>query len=216
MRLYRKIETVADAHMAKLDAQQMRADPDAVLADHILADCTDRAADALLTLDAEPERGTGGELIPTGEGCHNMELVTRRPDRTALVASQERLELARDCGAIEMACEAAEDVKARNALERMLTHQMAALHKAAMGTLAKSGKQTDTIEQARLANAAARLIGVFQDGMLTLQRVRGGGQQTVTVQHVQVSQGGQAVVAGTMATGGSRVRGRTPAGVSKK
>jgi hypothetical protein len=39
---------------------------------------------------------------------------------------------------------------------------------------------------------------VYQDGLVTLQRWRTGGRQEVVVQHVQVNEGGQAVVAGTI------------------
>jgi hypothetical protein len=43
----------------------------------------------------------------------------------------------------------------------------------------------------------------FQSGMLALQKMRSGGQQTVRVvhQHVTVNDGAQAVVAGEMNTG---------------
>jgi hypothetical protein len=54
------------------------------------------------------------------------------------------------------------------------------------------------IEMARLSNAAARMMQVYQEAFLTLQRIRTGGKQTVVVQHVQVSQGGQAVIAGRL------------------
>ena len=39
---------------------------------------------------------------------------------------------------------------------------------------------------------------------MTPQRLRSGGQQTVVVQHVQVSEGGQAIVAGEIKAGGRR------------
>ena len=54
--------------------------------------------------------------------------------------------------------------------------------------------------EARLSNAAARMMRIFQEGLLTLQKIRTGGKQTVVVQHVQVSEGGQAVIAGSMAS----------------
>ena len=47
------------------------------------------------------------------------------------------------------------------------------------------------------------MMTAFQQGLLTLQRLRTGGQQVVTVQHVQVNEGGQAVVAGKVRTGSS-------------
>ena len=48
----------------------------------------------------------------------------------------------------------------------------------------------------RLAGAASRLMMAYQQGLVTLDRLRAGGKQTIIVQHVQVNEGGQAVVAG--------------------
>ena len=56
----------------------------------------------------------------------------------------------------------------------------------------------EPVEMARLSNAAARAMQVYQEALLTLQKLRTGGKQTVVVQHVQVSEGGQAVVAGSV------------------
>lgn len=61
------------------------------------------------------------------------------------------------------------------------------------------------IEEARLANAAARMMQIFQEGLLTLQRLKTGGRQTMIVQHVQVSDGGNALVAASV-NGGSPSR----------
>jgi hypothetical protein len=52
----------------------------------------------------------------------------------------------------------------------------------------------------------ARVMGAYQQGTTTLQRLRSGGQQTVVVQHVQVNDGGQAIVAGKVKAGGTRKR----------
>jgi hypothetical protein len=62
------------------------------------------------------------------------------------------------------------------------------------------------VETVRLANAAARLMESFRDGFLALHRMRSGGQQVVTVQHVTV-QGGQAIVAGNIDRGTRTVGG---------
>ncbi|MGH8507869.1 MAG: hypothetical protein ACREVH_04025 [Gammaproteobacteria bacterium] len=59
----------------------------------------------------------------------------------------------------------------------------------------------DAAESARLVHASARLMRSYQEGLLTLQRLRSGGQQTVIVQHVNVANGGQAVVAGEVEGG---------------
>ena len=50
--------------------------------------------------------------------------------------------------------------------------------------------------------------------MLTLQKIRSGGQQTVVVQHVNVGDGGRAMVAGQVKLRGGK--GRQGKGASEK
>ena len=66
----------------------------------------------------------------------------------------------------------------------------AATHRAAMKLTARSFDfSSQAVEMARLSNAAARMMQVYQEALLTLQKIRTGGKQAVVVQHVQVSQG---------------------------
>jgi hypothetical protein len=51
------------------------------------------------------------------------------------------------------------------------------------------------------------MMKAYQEGLLTLGRMRTGGRQVVTVQHVQVSEGGQAIVAGAVNSGGKCAEG---------
>ena len=105
----------------------------------------------------------------------------------------------------------------RNSLERMLAGQSATAHYMAMKFLAKSetrmnntpswSQQEHLMETCRLATTAARFMSVLQEGLLTLAKLRTGGKQTVVVQHVYVTDGGQAVVAGDLTTGGPRAVG---------
>src|SRR5215813_7824351 len=60
------------------------------------------------------------------------------------------------------------------------------------------------VEIARISNAAARMMQVYQDAFLALQKIRSGGKQTLVVQHVQVTDGGQAVIAGNVKSGQER------------
>jgi hypothetical protein len=53
----------------------------------------------------------------------------------------------------------------------------------------------------RLAGAASRLMQTYQQGLLALDRLRTGNKQNIIVQHVQVNDGGQAVVAGKVNPG---------------
>ena len=90
-------------------------------------------------------------------------------------------------------------------MEKMLAHQLALAHKAAFKLMDRAMGERDAAQLARLVNAASRMILVYQQGLLALHRIRTGGTQTVTVQHVNVSDGGQALVAGAMQTGGQAV-----------
>jgi hypothetical protein len=49
-----------------------------------------------------------------------------------------------------------------------------------------------------LINAAGRLMDIYDRKMRTFQKLRNGGRQVVTVQHVQVVGKAQAIVAGSM------------------
>ncbi|MBM3273102.1 hypothetical protein FJY94_07670 [Candidatus Kaiserbacteria bacterium] len=203
--------------MQKLEAQRIRHrvrvcpdyNPQIDELDLRQVDAMEQAADAMLALPCPAARGTGGELVPPLERGHTSHsLAVLEPDQVSLEASIERVALADRCGVFNLALDAAETINAGNALEQMLTHQMAAAHKMSLDLLAKAAVEHDTVELARLTNAAARLMNVYQQAMLTMNRIRTGGQQTVTVQHVNVGAGGQAVIgnvqAGGRAPGGGR------------
>jgi hypothetical protein len=125
-------------------------------------------------------------------------------------AKGHRFDLACEAGVRDLATEAAESIQARNSIEFMLAHQVAAAHKMAMHFIASAQEDLSayihsghkfphrSIEAARMAATAARLMETCQRGALALDRLKNGGQQTVTVQHVNVTDGGQAVVAGTI------------------
>jgi len=132
------------------------------------------------------------------------------PNMISVNASEDRLEVALQAGVLESAVDAAETVQAGktvqagNSLEKMLAHQMAAAHQTAMKLVARGlNERLSPVESARLTNAAARLMQVYQEALLTLHKIRHGGKQVVVVQHVEVSGGGQAVIAGSM-KGGAR------------
>ncbi len=193
-----------------------------------------RHAEWWLSRAEEPLRGeqldlyAGGELSPTearplgAPALSALELhnTVTNADLVNADASRERLELARDAGALETGLDAAETIGAANSLEKMLAHQMAALHGSTMKMMAQlnaciarmenarydpkdgpdSPRERANIQATRLAGAIARMNGAFQQGMTTVHKMRSGGRQVVTVQHVhqqvQVSEGGQALVAG--------------------
>ena len=48
------------------------------------------------------------------------------------------------------------------------------------------------------------MMDAYQHGLLTLQKIRNGGTQTVVVQHVNVGDGGRAMVAGQVKLRGKK------------
>jgi hypothetical protein len=85
-------------------------------------------------------------------------------------------------------------IKPKDQLEAMLAAQMAATHTATM-TFTRQLAHVETIEQQDSAERALnKLARTFAMQMETLKRYRTGGEQKVTVQHVSVNEGGQAIV----------------------
>jgi hypothetical protein len=171
-----------------------------------------------------PQVGNGGELAPITE-AHTDAIAhhVREPaDMLAHSASAQRMELAGEADALALGLDAANAIKARDSIEQMLAHQTAAAHKVAMRFLAKADHhlskanefnrdwQAHSVEAARLAQSAVKLIGASADAVLAIQRRRSGGKQVVQVIHQQVAvgAGGKAIVAGSVKggrkAGGSR------------
>jgi len=86
------------------------------------------------------------------------------------------------------------DIKPRDQLEAMLASQMACVHMASM-TFARRLNHVESIQQQDSAEKAYnKLLRTFTSQMEALRKYRTGGEQKVTVQHVQVNEGGQAIV----------------------
>lgn len=184
-----------------------------------LAPMYERQANELLALAEAPAVGPGGEVI---ERRTPNESTSRAIIRETLVdganaiaadASARRTDLLLQpsFNAVALGLDAAQAIDAGNSMEKMLAHQMAVAHEASMRLMDRAlsyeaNRRTmngnDSVEACRLVNASARLMSVFQDGLLTLQRLRSGGSQTVTVQHVNVVQPGAQAVIGTVEIGG--------------
>jgi hypothetical protein len=89
---------------------------------------------------------------------------------------------------------AVEGVRARDQIEAMLAAQMVAVHVASM-KLARRLERAETIpEQDSAERAFNKLTRTYATQMEALKRYRSGGEQKVTVHHVSVSEGGQAIV----------------------
>ena len=92
-------------------------------------------------------------------------------------------------------------IEPKDQIEAMLASQMAAVHMATM-TFARRLAHCETIPQQDSAERAFnKLARTFAAQIEALKRYRTGGQQHVTVKHVTVNEGGQAIV-GSVSHGG--------------
>ena len=90
----------------------------------------------------------------------------------------------------------------------MLAAQMAAVHMATM-TFARRLVLVETIPQQDSAERAFnKLARTFAAQVEALNRHRGKGQQKMTVEHVHVYEGGQAIVGNVNRTGGEGAPGK--------
>jgi hypothetical protein len=182
---------------------------------HDLAAFEGTLADDLLAPPDSLPAIAHGEALPAPDSNKAIRLrdTLATPDTPALDASITRTDLLLtdhlDVAAV--AIDAASAIEARNSLEKMLAHQLALAHTTAfrfmdeaVGYLDRIGHGQDgaaPVEAARLTNAAVRLMTTYQQGLLTLQRLRTGGTQVVQVQHLTVAEGAQAIVGNV--TGGA-------------
>jgi hypothetical protein len=96
-------------------------------------------------------------------------------------------------------------IEPRDQVESMLASQMAAIQSLTM-TMARRLVMVDTVpQQDSASNALNRLALTFTAQVEALKRYRTGGEQKVTVHHVSVNDGGQAVI-GTVSTGGGVIK----------
>ncbi len=96
---------------------------------------------------------------------------------------------------IRAAIAAMRGIKPQDEVEGMLAAQMVATHAAVMDCLGRSMVQGQTFEgRDNNLRHAAKLLSIFAKQLETLNRNRGKGQQKMTIEHVNVEPGGQAMV----------------------
>jgi hypothetical protein len=182
----------------KLNAQRRRAlapdyDPVRRQFELGLAGKMDAESEALLTPPEPLKRGLGAEIVPRMEdGLPGLGLTLTEPDLLNAETSQQRANLLERANVLELGIEAAQEAKASNALEKMMCHQLAALHRRALTLLAQSETTRDPDVAVKQARAAARMVDAASRAALTLQRLQSGGGQTIQVQyfHVNTTVGG--------------------------
>lgn len=87
-----------------------------------------------------------------------------------------------------------EGVEPRDVAEAMLAAQMAMVHVASVRLARRFNRSVGIPQEESVGNAFNKLMRTFTAQMEALTRYRTGGGQNVTVGHVSVSEGGQAIV----------------------
>ena len=194
------LDHVIDPTWNRLKAEEARAEADALI----------RPSAGLLRAGGEVVASVGPEEVLT-PARNAMFSSFEEPNMIGIEASEQRLEAAYGAGVLQASMDAVVSAQATNSIEKMLCHQLAGVHFAAMRLLSQSANpMLPAVEAARLTNAAARLMDVYHAGTLALQKLKTNGTQRVLVQYQQVNvgPGGQAVVARKigMASRGKRRR----------
>jgi hypothetical protein len=95
---------------------------------------------------------------------------------------------------VEFAASLIQGTKPRDHLEILHAVQMAVMHWATMKYMRQVGLCAGTARQEVAVATATKLARTFTAQMEAFKRCRAAGEQKVTVQHVAVSEGGQAIV----------------------
>jgi hypothetical protein len=96
---------------------------------------------------------------------------------------------------IAAAQEILRQIAPQDGVEGMLAVQMASTHQAAMDCLRRAALQNQTIEGRNMAlKHGEKLLRLYMDQVKALGKHRGQGDQKMTIEHVNVEPGGQAIV----------------------
>ncbi len=95
-------------------------------------------------------------------------------------------------------------IRPQDEIEGMLAVQMIGVHNMAMATLGRAMLKDQTFVGKQVnADLATKMLRTFVAQMEALKKYRTGGQQKMIVEHVNVNEGGQAIV-GTVNQGGGK------------
>ena len=96
--------------------------------------------------------------------------------------------------AVKHICTELKGIAPKDQIEGMLATQMIATHHQALNCF-RIAAESETIEMLNLAvNSANKLTRTYTAQMEALNRYRGKGQQKMTVEHVHINSGGQAII----------------------
>jgi hypothetical protein len=128
-------------------------------------------------------------------GTNRSEIALARLDEVTRTMRWDGEEVSEKVGKFLNLLETMKELAPRDGFERMLANQMMAVHHATIECFRRAMVGGQTFEQ-RDSNLkhAEKLSATYAMQLDTLNKHRGKGQQKVTVEHVNVAAGGQAIV----------------------
>jgi hypothetical protein len=148
-------------------------------------------ADALEVSAAHPSRSLGITLVMEAIGTTDIDFFNGLIGQMINASTQGKKP---DERTLNFMLAAVKAIEPKDEAECMIATQMAAVHMATM-VFARRLNHVDNIAQQDSAERAFnKLARTFAVQLEALKRYRTGGEQRVTVQHVTVNEGGQAIV----------------------
>jgi hypothetical protein len=138
-----------------------------------------------------PDEAVGQVLLMDALGTADFDFFDGFVDQLASAGSQGRQI---DQRGLNFMLSVVKGIQPRDQIEVMLAAQMAAVHVATMTFARRLANVQDIPQQDSAERAFNKLTRTFATQMEALKRYRTGGEQKVTVQHVSVAEGGQAIV----------------------
>lgn len=120
--------------------------------------------------------------------------------------------LPKDSGAqnLSIASQSLADASPKDAIESKFCMQEMALYTQGMNYLSKAERADSLDMREFFMKSAIKLLRLRNETIEAMTRYRRGGEQRVVVQHVTVSEGGQAIVGGVLQGGGSKNKEEQP------
>ena len=144
----------------------------------------------------EPETPAAvADPLAEATGARDPEVAARLAQQVISVLSTDNLEKEEEKWRVRSALSLLKRIEPQNELEGLLASQMIGVHEAAMECLeqSRSPAQTPAGRDVNLKHAV-KFMGLFPKQLEALDRLRGKGQQKMTVERVNVESGAQAIV----------------------
>jgi hypothetical protein len=143
-------------------------------------------------LEAKGDHGLCMAGLAEALGTADTDLITSLLNQAASTVPHGK---ATDVEPVNRVLAALHGIAPRDELEGMLAVQMVGVHNLAMECMRRAVHKDQTREGVDAnVNRATKLLRTFAAQVEALNRLRGKGQQRVTVEHVHVHRGGQAIV----------------------